>query len=326
MSTSNTIILGTGIIGLTTAYYLSSSLPPSTVHLVDPSPELFASASGRAAGFLAKDYGKKKKGERGEDWLRQDASRADAANEGVSEFVAGQEEELGPKWLSRSVGDEMEVIGEEGTTAQVIVANVWDIQRSAPPMSIPPQILPRSRSPAPPSRESNFSRKRHARRAFKHPNSQFGDPCGDRHSMHQDPDRSGCMVTTSLQDALPQFDPQTPNLKPSGIFPTTESELDQKSVTTLKETAEKLLGVDGVEVLREGLCFRPVTRRGTPILSRIEDKLLGNIGTRGGGEGGVWVASGHGPWGITNSLGTGKVMSEMITGKETSVDISGLGL
>jgi glycine/D-amino acid oxidase-like deaminating enzyme len=106
----------------------------------------------------------------------------------------------------------------------------------------------------------------------------------------------------------------------------TESELDQKSVTTLKETAEKLLGVDGVEVLREGLCFRPVTRRGTPILSRIEDKLLGNIGTRGGGEGGVWVASGHGPWGITNSLGTGKVMSEMIMGKETSVDISGLGL
>lgn len=166
MSTSNTIILGTGIIGLTTAYYLSSSLPPSTVHFVDPSPELFASASGRAAGFLAKDWfspslaalgelsfeehkrlaekeggrekwgymrsqgvsytpsltsGKKKKGERGEDWLRQDASRADAANEGVSEFVAGQEEELGPKWLSRSVGDEMEVIGEEGTTAQVWV-------------------------------------------------------------------------------------------------------------------------------------------------------------------------------------------------------------
>lgn len=166
MSTSNIIVLGTGIIGLSTAYYLSESLPPSTIHLVDPSPELFASASGRAGGFLAKDWfspslaalgelsfeehkrlaekdggrekwgymrsqgvsympsltgGKRKRGERGENWLRQDASRADAANEGVSEFVAGGEVELGPKWLHRSEGDEMETIGEEGTTAQVWV-------------------------------------------------------------------------------------------------------------------------------------------------------------------------------------------------------------
>jgi len=40
----------------------------------------------------------------------------------------------------------------------------------------------------------------------------------------------------------------------------------------------------------------------------------------------VFLAAGHGPWGISNSLGTGKVMSEMIEGQETSVDIRGLGL
>ena len=166
MATSNIVILGTGIIGLSTAYYLSEHVSPSTIHLVDPSPELFASASGRAGGFLAKDWfspdlsqlgalsfeehkrlaekenGRekwgytrstgvsytpglrdtlRKKGERGEDWLRRDASRANAANEGVGEFVAGTEEETGPRWLSRSEGDEMDVIGEEGTTAQVWV-------------------------------------------------------------------------------------------------------------------------------------------------------------------------------------------------------------
>lgn len=76
-----TVILGTGIIGLSTAYYLShlseqdqgqntptpnnpqapSSSAPTPkeqhhIHLVEPCPELFASASGKAAGFLAKDW------------------------------------------------------------------------------------------------------------------------------------------------------------------------------------------------------------------------------------------------------------------------------
>jgi glycine/D-amino acid oxidase-like deaminating enzyme len=52
------VILGTGIIGLSTAYSLSasSSTPPSSIHLVDASPTLFSSASGFAGGFLAKDW------------------------------------------------------------------------------------------------------------------------------------------------------------------------------------------------------------------------------------------------------------------------------
>lgn len=63
----------------------------------------------------------------------------------------------------------------------------------------------------------------------------------------------------------------------------TDWKLDQSSIDKLKKTAERLLGVDGVEVIREGLCFRPVTTRDAPILSRIEDTKLGNISTRGGG-------------------------------------------
>ena len=51
-----TVILGSGIIGVSTAYYLSQTQPPSSIHLVEPSPTLFASASGYAAGFLAKDW------------------------------------------------------------------------------------------------------------------------------------------------------------------------------------------------------------------------------------------------------------------------------
>jgi glycine/D-amino acid oxidase-like deaminating enzyme len=42
---TTTVILGTGIIGVSTAYDLSLSRPPSTIHLVEASGTLFASAS-----------------------------------------------------------------------------------------------------------------------------------------------------------------------------------------------------------------------------------------------------------------------------------------
>src|ERR1700742_5041277 len=55
----STVILGGGIIGLSTAYYLSRARPPtsrSKIYIIDSSPTLFASASGYAGGFLALDW------------------------------------------------------------------------------------------------------------------------------------------------------------------------------------------------------------------------------------------------------------------------------
>ncbi|EME41375.1 hypothetical protein DOTSEDRAFT_135552 [Dothistroma septosporum NZE10] len=105
--------------------------------------------------------------------------------------------------------------------------------------------------------------------------------------------------------------------------------IDQKAIEELMVVATNLLGKDGtdvsdLELLREGLCFRPVTRSGAPILAKVEDEVLGNIHTSQ--QGGVFVCAGHGPWGISLSLGTGLVMSEMIEGKKTSADIRRLGL
>jgi glycine/D-amino acid oxidase-like deaminating enzyme len=55
--TTTTVILGSGIIGLSTAYFLSQSgnTNPKRIHLLDASPELFHCASGFAGGFLAAD-------------------------------------------------------------------------------------------------------------------------------------------------------------------------------------------------------------------------------------------------------------------------------
>ena len=57
MASANTVIVGSGIIGLATAYYLSDSprTQAQSIHLVDSAQELFECASGYAGGFLAAD-------------------------------------------------------------------------------------------------------------------------------------------------------------------------------------------------------------------------------------------------------------------------------
>jgi glycine/D-amino acid oxidase-like deaminating enzyme len=56
-SDTTTVILGSGIIGLSTAYYLSESghTDPKSIHLVEANSALFHCASGLAGGFLAQD-------------------------------------------------------------------------------------------------------------------------------------------------------------------------------------------------------------------------------------------------------------------------------
>lgn len=53
---ASTVIIGAGIVGVSTAYYLLKQQPGSSIHLVDSSPELFASASGYAGGFLIRSW------------------------------------------------------------------------------------------------------------------------------------------------------------------------------------------------------------------------------------------------------------------------------
>ncbi|RAH66339.1 NAD(P)/FAD-dependent oxidoreductase [Aspergillus aculeatinus CBS 121060] len=99
---------------------------------------------------------------------------------------------------------------------------------------------------------------------------------------------------------------------------------DQKQVERLREVARLLTGSDAstksdLEIVSEGLCFRPVSTTGSPIISPV----TGAVSSAGGR---VYVASGHGPWGITLALGTGQVVSELLVGKTPSADISKLAL
>ena len=430
------VILGSGIIGVSTAYYLSQSSPASSIHLVEPSPELFASASGFAGGFLAADWfspsvaalgklsfeehrrlaeefgGREKWGysrstglsytarkgsrieKRGDDWLRQDSSRSDTAVV-VSEFADGHAGLLGPEWLSRSAGDKIDSISEEGSTAQVWVRSVTDstqelnsiitdfscrdprrlcqfllaacsergvqLHHPARAVSIDKDMRDELSSIRLVNTKTNMvsdipcSKILIAAGAWSaqvfstlFPTSQTKIPISSLagHSIvvrsprwSKEHDEKGChAIFTSDEDGYsPElFSRMGGEIYIAGLNDAslalpklaTDSKIEEGAVSKLKKAAQRLLGttenLEEIEVVRKGLCFRPITKQGTPIMTNIHDENLGGLSTRGAGEGGVWLAAGHGPWGISLSLGTGKVMSEMIIGKSTSVNVERL--
>lgn len=435
MAIPHTVILGTGIIGVSTAYYLSQSQPPSSIHLVEPSKTLFASSSGHAGGFLAKDwFGKETsslgelsfnehkklaekhngaqrwgyaesiatsyvpknaiKGERSDDWLRAGTSRAEASSGAMNDMDLDSE---GARmaWLARHDGDKVEVISEPGTTAQLdphalckfllgeclergvkfhqpaeAVSVGWDLRGelasvrivdhdSSHEVDIPcTRIIITAGLWTPKVFATLFSQSKveldvrciaghsiivrtpkwsgtgelKTKSALHHSKGTEDKAC---HALFTSPTSAGGFapevfsrrngdifiggLNTKWEDRM-SLDPPSP-VAPSQPLP--------DHIEKLRVVAEQLVGTEDLEIVKEGLCYRPITDSGIPIVARIKDKDLlggGEFKTLKGGEGGVFIATGHGPWGISMSLGTGKVMSELVRDVPLSADIKALGV
>ncbi|KAF2500562.1 FAD dependent oxidoreductase [Lophium mytilinum] len=111
----------------------------------------------------------------------------------------------------------------------------------------------------------------------------------------------------------------------------TDVVLNEAAIKQLRDCAAVMLGLEGggeaIEVMRASLCFRPVTSSGRPIIARVPDeKLGGGLTTRPAAEGGVFVAAGHGAWGISQAPGTGLCVAELIEGRTPSANITPLSL
>lgn len=152
-------------------------------------------------------------------------------------------------------------------------------------------------------------------------------------------------TTTTCHSVYTTMDALSPEVysRPNGVIyvagvnhasiplpkPTVKAVTFDESIAKLKDVARRLINTaegEDVEILREGLCFRPITKRGTPYIARLTDEKLGeDIRVTEGETEGVFIASGHGPWGISLSLGTGKVVAEMMFGKPLSADVFSLG-
>ncbi|KAG9642217.1 FAD dependent oxidoreductase, partial [Aureobasidium melanogenum] len=404
-SSESTVILGAGIIGVSTAYYLSQSKPGSSIHLVDSSPELFASASGKAGGFLAADWfgpasaplglhsfklhkqladehdGAQKWGysrstgasfAEGEDptgeearegeWLESGRSRAEVA--GAHEFVEGE----GPAWLTRRKGDGYDVVSADETVAQVDPLRLSQflldecrkrgvkVHQPATPTSVSTDTNNTMTSLNIKQTDGSetqvtctsllFACGAWTPKVFRtlFPSSTLKLPISPYagHSIvisspnwTTSHEQNGChaIFSTSSSGFSPELisriggEIYIAGLNDGGIpLPdlATEAKIEASAIAELKKTAERMCGIPGqeIKITREGLCFRPVTPRGEPILCQVEEKKLGGVKCQGG----VFVAAGHGPWGISLSLGTGLIMSEMIRGVKTSCKVGRLGM
>lgn len=431
---TNTVVLGAGIIGLSTVYYLAQHQPHGTIHLVEPSPTLFASASGQAGGFLARDwfvpaseslgalsfdeharlaaahdgaarwgyrrstavsYAPRRRGtpeeagaarQRGEDWLLAGSSRATAASAGArSEGGSIRMGPAVPPWLRSSEGDSVSVIGDGTTTAQldplrlcrflldecvaqgvrlhhparavavmtdmrdelssvritdssgaesdvpcaqlIVAAGAWSARVLA-------ELFPGLRGPGEvpisslsghhlvvrsPRWETGMEEDVGFHAVFATGEEEEEDVAGHKFPPEMFSRAGGEIWVGGLNSAATPL--------PAGPA---EAQTETGAIAAVRKEAGKLLGGsegDDLEVIREGLCFRPVTPRGTPIIGRIEDERLGGgVKTRPGAEGGVFLAAGHGPWGISLSLGTGMVLAEMAQGRRLSADVSSLAM
>ncbi|KAK3074244.1 hypothetical protein LTR53_003467 [Teratosphaeriaceae sp. CCFEE 6253] len=129
----------------------------------------------------------------------------------------------------------------------------------------------------------------------------------------------GGLNDTSADLPLPDLPTDSKRL----INPARLAELRRAAVQLTGMQKDGAGAEDDLEVVSEALCFRPVSKSGVPIIQQIPQRALGVHGKPGAK---VWIASGHGPWGISMSLGTGVVMSELISGRKPSVDVSGLSV
>lgn len=407
---SNTVILGAGIIGLSTAYYLAQHQSPGTIHLVEASPELFASASGYAGGFLARDWFAPATASLGAlsfDEHKRLAEAHDGASRwgyqpstAVSYTVGtsmnlggrtsridaaanhGNEQEGGDiAWLRRSQGDRISVIG---ATAQLdprrlcqflldeclalgvqlhhpaqAVAVDQDMRDELACVRIAATTSKASSSASSPEVLTEIPCSRliisagaWSPRVFASlfPESEYTPPISSLagYSLvvrsprwtaemgNAEGPGAHAVFTTSKAGFSPElFSRADGEIWLGGLNSSTmplpgratEKMIDIRAIEVLRKEASVLLGrgdQDDLEIIREGLCFRPVTPPGTPIISRLDDKSLGGISTRPGAEGGVFLAAGHGPWGISLSLGTGIVLAEMVQGRTLSADVTSL--
>lgn len=88
--------------------------------------------------------------------------------------------------------------------------------------------------------------------------------------------------------------------------------LISRLVVSAEAVSDALSEKNEAVIQAKQLCYRPKTFDGECMIGELQEN--------------VFIATGHGPWGITLAPGTGKVLSEMILGLPLSADVSLLGV
>ena len=122
----------------------------------------------------------------------------------------------------------------------------------------------------------------------------------------------------------------TAKLPPSGL----STKPDEEMIEELKDRARTWLfsdykciekHTDRIELVSKGRAFRPATKSGLPVISEVKasDLTCDTIETTSReGSSGVYLGWGHGSYGLTLGMGTGKVMGQVMHGENPDLDLS----
>lgn len=75
-------------------------------------------------------------------------------------------------------------------------------------------------------------------------------------------------------------------------------------------------------VLAQGRSFRPSTVSGLPFISEVPSRLLFSSEGTNPTSSGVFICYGHGSYGITLGIGSGKLIAQLVQNEKTDIDIS----
>lgn len=83
---------------------------------------------------------------------------------------------------------------------------------------------------------------------------------------------------------------------------------------------------DRLQLVSKGRAFRPATKSGIPVISEVKPSdLTGDLtisASNPKSSSGVFVCWGHGSYGLTLGMGTGKLMGQLICGEKPDLDLS----
>ncbi|KAI1115079.1 hypothetical protein F5Y14DRAFT_440819 [Nemania sp. NC0429] len=114
---------------------------------------------------------------------------------------------------------------------------------------------------------------------------------------------------------------------------------DERMISDLVSYAQKWVNLNcdclgshdhDIQLVAQGRAFRPATKSGLPIFDEFPSVALtersSSISRVKGSPSGVFICWGHGSYGLTLGMGSGRVMSQLMLGEEPDIDISEFSL
>ncbi|KAL8950198.1 MAG: hypothetical protein Q9222_003761 [Ikaeria aurantiellina] len=104
-------------------------------------------------------------------------------------------------------------------------------------------------------------------------------------------------------------------------------EPDQASLSKLKDYSNTFLQhpATGLRVISQGRSYRHENKRRLPIIASLPSSKLSTNG-RCDGRSTVYINAGHGSYGVTLGMGSGKLMSQLVLGEIPDINVSKLGI